>query len=112
MRVVKFYETVFGIKLVFGDCCETEKMAFFLDGSGNCYASISYASDYVSGLSPSKNGVLVCLFVEDIDVTLALIMSNGSEIVRSQTKINADNCGYFAIFTDSEGNNIGLYSDK
>lgn len=108
MRAVKFYQTVFGVKLTICNECETEKMAFFSDFTNYPNIAISYAADF----NPSKNGVLIHLKTKDIDATLALINANGGETVRTKTKIEAEGMGYFAIFTDSEGNNIGLYSDK
>lgn len=59
-----------------------------------------------------KNGVLVHLNVDDMDATLALIKANGGSIVREKTKIESEDRGYFAMFSDSEGNTLGLYSDK
>lgn len=73
-------------------------------GSG----AISWAADFL----PAKNGVLVHLNVDDMDATLALIKANGGSIVREKTKIESEDRGYFAMFSDSEGNTLGLYSDK
>lgn len=61
---------------------------------------------------PSKNGVLVSLNVESIERTLECINANGGKTVRPKTKIEADDMGYFALFSDSEENTIGLYADK
>lgn len=107
-RAVNFYEVVFGVKLTICDSCETEKMAFFSDFSIKPNIAISWASDF----HPSKDGVLIHLPVEDIEVTLALINANGGIILRPKTKIEADGMGYFAQFSDSEGNTLGLYAEK
>lgn len=108
-RAVKFYETVLGIELTVCDNCETEKMAFFADfADSEPNVAISWAANFL----PSKNGVLVSLNVENIEQTLERINANGGKTVRPKTKIEADNMGYFALFSDSEENTIGLYADK
>jgi len=107
-RAVKFYESVFQVKLAVMDC-ETEKMAFFPEEEdGNCPGSISYADDFkpVQG-----GGVLVSLWVESIENATTRIQENGGTMIIPRTKIEAENRGYFAIFTDSEGNRLGLYED-
>ncbi len=106
-RAVKFYETVFGVKLSVMDC-ETEKMAFFPEEDGKCPGSISWAKDF----NPSKDGVLVSLNVENMEATLKGITKNGGTVTSPKTKIEAEGMGYFALFIDSEGNRVGLYSDK
>lgn len=106
-RAVKFYEAVLNLKLNVLDC-GTEKMAFFPEEEEVTPGAISWAADFL----PSKNGVLVSLNVEDMKETLSCIKENGGSIVREKTKIESDCRGYFAMFSDSEGNTLGLYSDK
>lgn len=107
-RAVKFYETVLGIKLTVCDSCETEKMAFFSDFSVKPNVAVSWSSDF----HPSKDGVLISLPVENIETTLARVNANGGQTVRQKTKIEADGMGYFALFSDSEGNTLGLYAEE
>ena len=107
-RAVKFYEAVLGLKLTVCDSCESEKMAFFSDFSAQPNVAISWAADF----HPSKDGVLISLSVGSIETTLDRINANGGKTVRPKTKIEADGMGYFAMFSDSEGNTLGLYADK
>lgn len=108
-RAVKFYETVLGIKLTVCESCETEKMAFFSDFTETePNVAISWTTDFL----PAKNGVLVSLEVDNMEQTLERINANGGKTIRPKTKIEADSMGYFALFSDSEGNTIGLYADK
>lgn len=107
-RAVKFYETIFGVQLTVFDCTPSEKMAFFPDSGSKPGLAISWAADFF----PSKDGVLVSLNVGDIETTLECIRVNGGKTVRAKTKIEAEGMGYFAQFTDSEGNTLGLYADR
>ena len=99
-RAVKFYETVLNLELSVMECESDE--------DGLAPGAISWAADFL----PAKNGVLVHLNVDDMDATLALIKANGGSIVREKTKIESEDRGYFAMFSDSEGNTLGLYSAK
>ncbi len=105
-RCVQFYETVLGCKLSVMEC-ETEKMAFFPEEEGRCPGAISQAS----GFNPGKDGVLVSLSVKEIDTTLLAITKSGGSILTPKTKIESEGMGYFAVFTDTEGNKLGIYSD-
>lgn len=106
-RAIKFYESLFGVKLEVMDC-ETEKMAFFPEEDGLCPGAISYADSF----KPlTGGGVLVSLNVENLDAAIESIKANGGTIVIPKTKIEADNRGYFCTFDDSEGNRLGLYGD-
>lgn len=39
------------------------------------------------------------------------LIKNGGSAVRPKTKIEAEGRGWFALFTDSEGDRMGLYGD-
>lgn len=106
-RAVKFYEAILNLKLTTFEC-ETEKMAFFPEENGKNPGAISYAPDF----KPSENGTLIHFEVEEVSATLFAVEKNGGKIFRPKTKIEAEGMGYFALFIDSEGNKIGLYSDK
>lgn len=108
LRAVKFYETVLDVQLTVCDGCQTEKMAFFSNAGTKPGMAISWNGDF----RPSKDGVLIHLAVESIEDTLECIHANGGKTVRPKTKIEAEELGYFAMFTDSEGNTVGLYAEK
>ena len=101
---VNFYNTILDLSLEVMDF-GTEKMACFPGGEG----AISFSPDF----KPSKGGVLVSLFVKgDMNETLEKIWNAGGKVVKPKTKIEAEGRGYFALFIDSEGNRMGLYSDN
>jgi predicted enzyme related to lactoylglutathione lyase len=63
------------------------------------------------GYEPSKTGAVIYLNGgEDLSVPLERAVQNGAEILVPKTAINDGECGYFAQFSDSEGNQVGLYS--
>lgn len=105
-RAVKFYESVLGVQMSAVCDCDSEKMAFFPE-TNDLSGAISFSKDFL----PSKDGVLIHLQVEDIEKTMAAIEKNGGKITKPKTKIEAEGWGYFALFIDSEGNRLGLYSD-
>lgn len=103
-RAVRFYSRVFGLELSALDC-GNEKMACFPGGEG--------AVSLAQGFNPSADGVMVSLHTGDeLEATISRIMENGGKILRGKTKIEAEGRGYFAVFTDCEGNRLGLYGDK
>ena len=107
-RAVKFYETIFGIKMPVTEC-ETEKMAFFVEGGEEqSVGAISYAE----GFNPSEHGVLIHFNCENIELMTTAITRNGGKIIIPKTQIEAEGRGWFAVFADSEGNRIGLYAGK
>lgn len=100
-RAVRFYNGLLDLDLEILDF-GPEKMACFPNDEG----AISLAPDF----NPSENGVLVSLDVEDrLDESLVFVEANGGRILKGRTKIEAEGRDYFALFTDCEGNRIGLY---
>lgn len=106
-RAVAFYNTVFNLQLTVQDCGE-EKMACFPE-----YNGVSGALSVASGFTPTNQGTQVTFNGGDnLDDTLSRVTAAGGKIVRKKTKIEAQGRGYFALFSDTEGNTLGLYSDN
>lgn len=105
-RAVDFYETILNVKLNVFEC-ETEKMACFVE-HGETIGAISYAADF----HPSADGILIHFYCDNLNHTLGKVIEKGGAIVIPITKIEAEGKGYFAVFADSEGNHVGLYTDK
>lgn len=62
------------------------------------------------GYEPSKTGAVIYLDGgDDLSAPLDRAVQNGAEILVPKTATNGE-CGYFAQFSDSEGNRVGLYS--
>ncbi|HHI03537.1 MAG: VOC family protein [Candidatus Zixiibacteriota bacterium] len=57
----------------------------------------------------TRAGVLLYIEVEDIETTLNKIEENGGNTAQGKTEI-APEMGFFALFSDSEGNSLGLWA--
>jgi predicted enzyme related to lactoylglutathione lyase len=107
-RAKKFYERIFGIKM---DVYEMmgSKMGFFpwKPGSGKANGGICKSKDH----KPSKSGVVVYLNANpDLSKTLKKVNAAGGQVVLKKTSIGEN--GFMAFFIDTEGNKIGLHSNK
>ncbi len=99
-RVSKFYGTVFGWESNY-----VKEMDY----------SMWKAPQGVNGgfskqlkAAPKDSGVLFYIEVTDIEVSLKNIETSGGKMVRAKTSIPG--IGHFAIFKDTEENDIGLFS--
>ena len=100
-KVKKFYGDVFG--------WETQLMpemdyAMFKapDGIGGGFSK---------QLKTSETGILFYIEVEDIETTLKKVDGASGKTVTPKTQISPE-VGYFAVFTDSENNVIGLWAKE
>lgn len=102
-RAVKFYNQVLNLELEpldFG----SEKMACFPNDEG--------AIIWAEGYQPSNQGAIISFYTKNMESSLEKVWDLGGKVTKQKTKIEADGRGYFAHFTDCEGNRIGLYSDN
>ena len=103
-RAVKFYNALLGLKLEVLDFGE-EKMA--------CFPGEEGAISQSPGFNPGKDGSLISLNTGlGLDRAIERIPDLGGSVLKGKTKIEAEGRGYFALFTDSEGNKVGLYGDE
>lgn len=106
-RAVKFYETVFGVKLyvdqfgpvLMGWFPQDEKKA----GAGG---SLVYHEDFYK---PSTDGTLVYFTSKDVAIEVGRIKEAGGKVIQGKTLIS-DEIGYMALFLDTEGNRVALHS--
>ena len=108
-RAKKFYETIFGIEMQVQEMMGM-KMAFFpyedMNGkvSGGLVQSPSHA--------PSTDGAKIYLNGNpDLSVALSKVEAAGGKVAMPKTKIS-DEVGFMAFFVDTEGNAVGLHSNK
>lgn len=107
-RAQKFYETILDSKIQkdkFGDYF----MGFLpVPNKGDVTGAIVFGEGYV----PSDKGVLLYLNGnDDLSIILSRVEKAGGKVIIPKTLIKED-VGYFATFSDTEGNKIGLHSNK
>lgn len=104
-RAVQFYNGLFDIELHTVDMMGTKMGIFPADGPSGAVVS-------GEGYTPTENGTLVYLNGgEDLNAALNKITGLGGNVLVPKTHIG-DGMGYFAIFTDTEGNKIALHSNQ
>jgi predicted enzyme related to lactoylglutathione lyase len=102
---VTFYAAILNLEIheteMFGS-----KMGFFPSDGKN----VSGALVQGDGYSPSANGVVAYLNGGDnLQHVLDKIESNNGKVLVPKTQISPE-MGYFALFTDTEGNKMALHS--
>ncbi len=106
-RARAFYTTILGQELELSSMNEgSTKMAIFPcdleNGVGGCIT-------HMEGHAPGPGGTLVYLNVEgQLDAVIARIPDAGGTIIRPKFPIPPH--GHIAIFSDTEGNVVGLHS--
>lgn len=106
-RAVAFYETVFDTKL------RRETM------SGASMGVFPYEAPATSGavvkmveLEPGGSGTLIYLdATPDVDTVLRRVEAKGGTVVLPRTLIS-EAIGYIGVFTDTEGNRIGVHAPR
>ena len=105
-QAVSFYNQIYGIEMEL-NITPVNAMAFFPTKTGIGGAVISGP-----GSVPSDKGPLIYLNGgKDLNNVLSKVEKAGGRIIMPKTLI-AEDAGYFAIFIDSQGNKLALYSKK
>lgn len=104
-RAVRFYETVFAIRLR-RESMSDVNMAVFPYAEGSTGGALCDLKLY----QPGPSGPAIYLDGgDDLATPLGRVEAAGGQIVVPKTCISPE-IGYMAFFTDSEGNRIGLHS--
>jgi predicted enzyme related to lactoylglutathione lyase len=105
-RGIRFYERVLGVSLKREDM-GSMRLAVFP------YADLPVSGAVIhmdGGQPPGPMGTVIYLNGgDDLAVPLARVEPAGGSILIGKTLITPE-IGYFALFKDSEGNHVGLYS--
>jgi uncharacterized protein len=106
-RAKKFYQSVFNCEL-FELQMGPQLMAMFprIEGGANCSGALVKADDYV----PTTEGAKIYFTCEDVNNEADLIAKNGGQIV--VPKMSLGEFGFMVLFMDTEGNMVGLHSNK
>lgn len=104
-RAIAFYSAIFQVELTVTTHSDIP-MAFF-PGNAN---SVTGALIKMEEMQPGTTGPLIYLNGGDnLQVVLDRIVPAGGQVLVPKTLI-AEEIGYFAIFLDTEGNRLGLFS--
>jgi predicted enzyme related to lactoylglutathione lyase len=105
-RAKAFYQNV--LQTTFKDeAMDSYQLAIFAGDEGAVSGMLVSGEHYL----PSQTGAVVYFNGgEDLSVPLDKAVKHGGSILLAKTPIHDSNCGYFALFLDSEGNRVGLYS--
>jgi uncharacterized protein len=107
VRAKKFYETVFNVRL--NDLpIEWGKQSLFPSNHEglNISGALVEKMDMVAG----GNNTVIYFVTEDCIVEEARIEEAGGKVI--QPKMSIGEFGFMSIFIDTEGNTIGLHSQK
>jgi hypothetical protein len=63
----------------------------------------------VDKINPGE-GVTVYVLVDDVDKTLSLAKKSGGKIIKEKTEI--PNIGWYGLFSDLDGNILGVFKGK
>lgn len=108
-RAKKFYETIFAITMTPLEMMGM-KMAMFPGDGSNGKVSGSLVKSQMH--QPGATGSIVYLNANpDLTIVLERVAKGGGSVVMSKTLID-ESTGYMAFITDTEGNRIGLHSNK
>lgn len=104
-RAIAFYEKVFAITLRRENCGGGDMAVFPHECPAPGGALVAMPQ-----LQPRDNGTLVYLNgSDDLAVPLARAVAAGGREIMAKTDLGKD-IGFIALFADSEGNTVGLYS--
>lgn len=106
-RAKAFYETVFEVKLEDLKNPELDMWMFPMDpeGKGSCGALA-----HMDGVPSGGNSTMVYFSCEDCATEAGRVVGAGGKIARD--KMSIGQYGFIAMAYDTEGNMIGLHSQK
>ncbi len=106
-RAIQFYSAILQVKIEEAEMGGVQ-MGVFPAEDVAVNVVLAQGPDY----SPTSSGCLLYLNGgENLQAVLDKIEANGGKIIVPKTEISPE-MGYFALFTDTEGNKLGLHSIK
>lgn len=106
-RAKTFYQTVLGSKFTFVDMPEAPMYMFNADQeSGEVGGALVKTNDN----APSNSGTVIYFGSQDVAIEATKVEPAGGKLLFPKTSIG--DFGFIAHFIDTEGNRIGLHSEK
>lgn len=104
-RAVAFYQKVLDVSIEEFDM-DGNQMGLLSGDDKNVHVLLVKGSDY----KPTTEGVVLYLNAgNDLQPMLDKVTQNGGQVIVPKTEISSE-MGFFAMFTDTEGNKLGLHS--
>ena len=104
-RSVKFYKQVLNTEIE-----ETEMFGMKMGFMPTDGANVSGAVVQGEGYTPSADGAVIYLNGgDDLQTMLSRVEAAGGNVIVPKTQISPE-IGFFAMFTDTEGNKLALHS--
>jgi predicted enzyme related to lactoylglutathione lyase len=106
-RAVTFYQSILGVHIEATDM-QGSQMGILPSEEATVNVVLVKGDDY----KPSTAGTVVYLAAgDDLQSTLDKVEPNGGKVLVPKTEISPE-MGFFALFTDTEGNKLGLHSKR
>ena len=107
-RAKTFYEKVFDLKISVQEMGDVT-MGWFphIGGAPGAMGTLIKNENY----TPSELGALLYFYSEDVQIELDRIKNAGGKVQQKKKMISPEH-GFMALFRDTEGNRIALYSKK
>jgi predicted enzyme related to lactoylglutathione lyase len=106
-RAKRFYESVFNIKMTDLPPEWGKQSAFPFEDNGSDTTGALVEKE---GYRPTENNTIVYFSSNDCLTEENKVESAGGKIIKPKSSIGE--FGYISLFTDSEGNTVGLHSTK
>jgi predicted enzyme related to lactoylglutathione lyase len=108
-RATKFYETIFEMKM---NPLNTDQFKMSMFPIEPMAGKVGGALMQSGMHKPSSTGALVYLNANpDLQIVLSRVEKAGGKVLMPKTQISPE-YGHMACFTDTEGNNVALHSNK
>ncbi len=107
-RAKAFYQKVFGLEFRFIEMPDTKMYIFGAPDEDTVGSAGSLVQSDLC--KPSADGTTVYFSCEDVAVEADRVEEAGGKVIVPKTDIGE--FGFFAQFIDTEGNRIGLHSNK
>lgn len=108
-RAVRFYETVFGIQLLWMDMPNIRMRLFPLKNGGDAVGGAVVDSKGFHKPSATEGPLIYLNANPDVQLVLDKVETAGGKILVPKTLISPE-YGFMAVMLDTEGNRIGLHS--
>ena len=106
-RAKAFYEAVLETGLDEHEIGSVKMAWFPMSETGTGAAgTLALSSDH----TPSAAGTLVYFSVQDLDATVERAAAKGGNVLQGRTSIGE--FGFYALIRDTEGNRVGLHSNR